>query len=458
MNEQRERARAASHFTSDLDASSLSASVLSELLDEQEFSGYDEQTSSGQVVGLFIEGQPAPTVRQGDQCIIVLDKTPFYGESGGQVGDTGLISLGAAAQVNVVDAKKQVGLTLHYGEVADGALHLGDSVQASVDEKSRQAIRLNHSATHLLHAALRQVLGDHVEQKGSLVDAERLRFDFSHADAVNGDELLKIERLVTDQMRAPDAVAVAVMPYADAMDSGAMALFGEKYSDVVRVLRMGTFSVELCGGTHANRTGDIGLFKLIAESGIASGVRRVEAVTGVRAVDYVQQSESSFKDIANLLKTSPDQATKKIEQLADRVKGQEKEILALKQQLAGQSSGDISENAVSVGDIKVVSQAIKGADVAALRGTMDKLKDRLPQSVIVLATVEDSKVRLIAGVTKNLTKRMAAGELVNFVAQQVDGKGGGRPDMAQAGGNDPSKLDEALASVVDWVTERSSLE
>ena len=458
MSEQRERARAASHFTSDLDASSLSASVLSELLDEQEFSGYDEQTSSGQVVGLFIEGQPAPTVRQGDQCIIVLDKTPFYGESGGQVGDTGVISLGAAAQVNVVDAKKQVGVTLHYGEVAEGALHRGDSVQASVDEKSRQAIRLNHSATHLLHAALRQVLGDHVEQKGSLVDAERLRFDFSHADAVNGDELLKIERLVNDQIRANDAVDVAVMPYADAIGSGAIALFGEKYSDVVRVLRMGTFSVELCGGTHANRTGDIGLFKLIAESGIASGVRRVEAVTGVRAVDYVQQSESSFKNIANLLKTSPDQATKKIEQLADRVKGQEKEILALKQQLAGQSSGDISENAVSVGDTKVVSQAIEGADVAALRGTMDKLKDRLPQSVIVLATVEDSKVRLIAGVTKNLTKRIAAGELVNFVAQQVDGKGGGRPDMAQAGGNDPSKLDEALASVVDWVTERSSLE
>jgi alanyl-tRNA synthetase len=458
MNEQRERARAASHFTSDLDASSLSASVLSELLDEQEFSGYDEQTSSGQVVGLFIEGQPAPTVRQGDQCIIVLDKTPFYGESGGQVGDTGVISLGAAAQVNVVDVKKQVGVTLHYGEVADGALHLGDSVQASVDEKSRQAIRLNHSATHLLHAALRQVLGDHVEQKGSLVDAERLRFDFSHADAVNGDELLKIERLVNDQIRANDAVDVAVMPYADAIGSGAIALFGEKYSDVVRVLRMGTFSVELCGGTHANRTGDIGLFKLIAESGIASGVRRVEAVTGIRAVDYVQQSESSFKNIANLLKTPPDQATKKIEQLADRVKGQEKEILALKQQLAGQSSGDISENAVSVGDTKVVSQAIEGADVAALRGTMDKLKDRLPQSVIVLATVEDSKVRLIAGVTKNLTKRIAAGELVNFVAQQVDGKGGGRPDMAQAGGNDPSKLDEALASVVDWVTERSSLE
>jgi alanyl-tRNA synthetase len=454
MNEQRERARAASQFSNDLDAGAINAVALTQLGIEQVFSGYDEETSQGQVVGLFVDGAAVDEVNRGQRCAVVLDKTPFYGESGGQVGDAGVISGTSSSQFTVMDTRKQAGLTLHYGEVAHGTLHVGDSVESSVESKSRQAIRLNHSATHLLHAALRQVLGEHVEQKGSLVDADRLRFDFSHPDSVDDDALARIERIVNDEIRSNSSIDVDVMAYQDALDSGAMALFGEKYTDEVRVLRMGTFSVELCGGTHAARTGDIGLLKLISESGIASGVRRIEAITGIRALAYVQERDSNFKVIASLLKTSPEQATKKIEQLTDKVKGQEKEILVLKQKLAGQSSGDLGDSAMSVGDIKVVSQSIEGADIAALRGTMDKLKDRLPQSVIVLATVEDGKVRIIAGVSKSLTKRMAAGDLVNFVAKQVDGKGGGRPDMAQAGGNDPSKLGQALGSVVGWVTER----
>jgi alanyl-tRNA synthetase len=308
----------------------------------------------------------------------------------------------------------------------------------------------------LLHAALRQVLGEHVEQKGSLVDAERLRFDFSHSQAVTADELGAIERLVNAQIRANNPVEVEVMSYADAIDSGAMALFGEKYADEVRVLRMGTFSVELCGGTHASRTGDIGLLKIIAEGGVAAGVRRIEAVTGAGAFDAVQASEASLKTVAALVKAAPDTVVQKVQQLSERARSQEKEIQTLKSRLAGQSSGDLADNVVKIGDIKVISEAIEGADVATLRAAMDRLKDKLNTAVIVLATIEDDKVRLIAGVTKDLTGRLKAGELVNFVAQQVGGKGGGRPDMAQAGGTEPANLPAALASVVAWVEERAS--
>ncbi len=455
MNAQRERARAASQFGSVDTAGAISAKALQDLGKQQVFCGYETTVATAEIIGLFVDGVAALEVNAGESAVIVLAATPFYGESGGQIGDQGVITT-ENAQFQVTDSQNKTGLTLHYGRLDSGTLQVEDRVEAAVTVVRRQATRLNHSATHLLHAALRGVLGKHVEQKGSLVEPDRLRFDFSHPQPMRADEIIQVERLVNENIRENLPIEVEVMSYQNAIDSGAMALFGEKYSDEVRVLRMGSFSVELCGGTHASRTGDIGLFKMISESGIASGIRRIEAVTGTGALDIVQSSERNLNSIASLVKAPGDEAEKKVEQLIARARAQEKEIQGLKSRLAGQSSGDLKNTATNVGDIKVISHAIDGADMATLRGAMDGLKDRMDQAVIVLATVEDDKVRLIAGVTKDLTDRMAAGKLVNYIAGQVGGKGGGRPDMAQAGGNDPSKLKAALASVVGWVEEHAS--
>ena len=450
---QRERARAASQFTSA--GAGLSADLLATISTVPVFCGYECIEQAAQVIGMFNDGQAIETLAANEEGVMVLDATPFYGESGGQVGDRGVISAGATVFA-VDDTQKQGDVVLHYGTVKTGAFHRFDKVEAEVDGPRRHAIRLNHSATHLLHAALRQVLGEHVQQKGSLVDAERLRFDFSQPRAVSADELSAIERLVNAQIQANLDIAVATMPYQQAIESGAMALFGEKYADEVRVLRMGDFSVELCGGTHADRTGDIGICKITSETGIASGVRRIEALTGMAAVEAMQTTASELREIATQLKTPIDGVLAKIEQLMERLRAGEKEIQTLKQQLAGASGSELGSSATSVGDIRVVSEVIANADASSLRAAMDRLKDKLRSAVVVLATVEDGKVRLIAGVTKNLTATFKAGELVNFVAQQVGGKGGGRPDMAQAGGSKPEKLDDALASVVPWVEEHTT--
>jgi len=454
MEEQRTRARAASQFGAAGEGAAISAQALAEIGAGQPFTGYETTEQSASIIGLFLEGEAVSTMGAGDSGVVVLDTTPFYAESGGQAGDRGRLA-SAEGEFSVEDTQKQGGLFLHTGTVGAGTINLGDRVDAVVGAARRQATRLNHSATHLLHAALRQVLGEHVEQKGSLVDAERLRFDFSHPGAVNADEIATIEQRVNDEIRANYAIEVESMAYADAIDSGAIALFGEKYADEVRVLRMGSFSVELCGGTHAARTGDIGLFKILSEGGVAAGIRRIEGITGEASFERVQDNERRLKAVGELVKAGPDAIVQKVQQLSERARTQEKEIQTLKGKLAGQSSGDIADNVVRIGEVNVLSEAIEGADVAALRATMDRLKDKLKPAAIVLATIEDGKVRLIAGVTKDLTDRLKAGELVNFVAQQIGGKGGGRPDMAQAGGNEPDKLDAALKSVAGWVEKQA---
>ena len=455
MDAQRTRARGASQFVSAAGARAIGSQALAKIGRKQAFSGYETTVQAAKIVGLFRNSKAVEVVNTGDTGVIVLDTTPFYAESGGQVGDRGTIVVGDTVFA-VLDSQKQADLTLHYGTVERGRLKVADHVEAIVGNTRRQAIRLNHSATHLLHAALRRVLGDDVAQKGSLVDDERLRFDFSHPQALAPDELMFVERVVNEQIRENHDIEVQSMSYQAAIDSGAVALFGEKYADEVRVLRMGTFSVELCGGTHARRTGDIGLFMVIAESGVAAGVRRIEGVTGTVALERMQDRERTLKEIAALLKSTTEGVAQKVEQLHDRARTQDKEIQNLKRHLAGQSSGDLAATAVRVGDIRVVSAAIEDADIAGLRSATDRLKDQLQRAVVVLATIEGDKVRLIAGITKDLTERMAAGDLVNFVARQVGGKGGGRPDMAQAGGNEPAKLDIALASVKAWVEDRQS--
>jgi alanyl-tRNA synthetase len=383
----------------------------------------------------------------------VLASTPFYAESGGQVGDRGRL-IGADGVFEVVDTRKQGGLHLHYGSVKLGTLKAGADLRAEVEVPRRQATRLNHSATHLLHAALRKVLGTHVEQKGSLVDAERLRFDFSHAAAVTHDELTAIERMVNAEIRANNPVQTDVTSYDQAVASGAMALFGEKYGDEVRVLRMGDFSVELCGGTHASRTGDIGALHIVSEGGVAAGIRRIEAVTGEAATEETLRNTDTLRKIGALVKGRGDESLERVTQLLERARAQEKEIQQLKAKLAGQSGRDLADAAKLVGDVKVLSEIVDGADAAALREAVDKLKDRLQKAVVVLGTVEEDKVRLVVGVTKNLSDKVKAGDLANFIAQQVGGKGGGRPDMAQAGGSDIAALLPALASVHAWVAQK----
>ena len=447
MNEQRNRARAASKFGVDLRAEM-------KVDGQTKFTGYESESGKGRVTHIFRGTEPVQELRAGEEGQVVLDSTPFYAESGGQVGDRGMLASGDA-RFTVADTQKLGKSHVHVGRVESGALRVGADVTADVDHGLRQATRLNHTATHLLHAALRKVLGTHVSQKGSLVSPERLRFDFAHYSAVTPDELREIERLVNAEVRANAAAETRLMKYDDAVAAGAMALFGEKYDDEVRVLRVGDFSTELCGGTHANRAGDIGLFRVVSEGGIAAGVRRIEAVTGEGAFEHVVQTDHMLRDIAGLLKATRDDVEEKVRQIVERSRRLEKEIAQLKDKLASGQGRDLAADAATIGGAKVVATKVDGADAAALRNAVDQLKNKLGSAVVVLGSVDaGGKALLIAGVTADLTGKVKAGELVNFVAQQVGGKGGGRADLAQAGGTQPENLDAALASVAAWLGER----
>lgn len=449
MNAQRDRARAASKFGVDQRAAiKLDAKT--------GFCGYELEQDQGKVVALIRDGQQVQTLSAGESGQVVLDRTPFYAESGGQVGDSGRLTA-ATSEFEVADTQKIGAAFTHIGHAVSGEIKLGDVLSARVDHARRSAIRLNHSATHLLHAALRNTLGAHVTQKGSLVTAERLRFDFSHYSAVTAEELQQIERLVNAQVRANAPVETKLMNQDAAVAAGAMALFGEKYDDEVRVLRIGDFSMELCGGTHASRAGDIGLFKIVSEGGVAAGVRRVEAVTGLGAMEWVGSSEALLRELAGLVKGARDDVSDKVRQVLDRNRKLEKEVAQLKSKLASGQGKDLSESAITVAGIQLVAKEIPGADVAALRSAVDQLKDKLQSAVIVLASVDDNdRVVIIAGVTRDQINRFKAGDIVNFVAQQVGGRGGGRPDMAQAGGTEPAKLAAALGAVASWLEERAS--
>ncbi len=446
MAAQRERARAASSFSV----------VSGEGLDVQvrtEFTGYEHLEDEGNVLALFRDGEPVEQLGEGDEGLLVLDRTPFYAESGGQAGDHGVLRLGDAELV-VLDTQKQGDAFLHQVRVQTGRVAVGDKLEACVDKQRRRQIADNHSATHLLHAALRQVLGEHVQQKGSLVEADRLRFDFSHFDALTPEQLAQIEALVNAQIRANLAVETRLMSADEAKASGAMALFGEKYGDVVRVLSMGDFSVELCGGTHVARTGDIGLFKVVSEGGVAAGVRRIEAVAGEAALRYIGETEKNLQRIAALLKADTGIVVSKLQALLERARGLEKEVEQLKAKLASSQGGDLAAQAVDIDGIKVLAAKLEGVDAKSLRDTVDQLKNKLGHAAVVLAAVDGDKVSLVAGVTKGETKRLRAGDLVNSVAQQVGGKGGGRPDLAMAGGKDPAGLDADLQAVPEWVRSR----
>ena len=446
MDKQRERARAASQFKADHSGGAR-------VEGESEFTGYDHLQGTGTIIGLYTEGRSVQRLEAGQSGLVVLDRTPFYAESGGQVGDSGWL-LAEGVEFEVEDTQKQGAAHGHLGVLRSGTLTVGDALQAQVDGERRQATVLNHSATHLLHAALRKVLGEHVTQKGSLVAPDRLRFDFSHPEPVSREELQQIERMVNAQIRANEAADVRHMNYDDAIRAGAIALFGEKYGDQVRVMRFGEFSTELCGGTHVQRTGDIGLFKIVSEGGVASGVRRIEAVTGRDAVQWVLAQEQTLDQVADALRASPENITVKLDQLLDRARSTEKELERVKQKLASQAGGDLASQAVDVNGVKVVASTLEGSDAKALRDAVDQLKNKLGSAAIVLATVDDAKVRLVAGVTKDLTDRLKAGDLVNVVAEPLGGRGGGRPDMAQAGGSHPERLPEAMEGVVHWVREQ----
>ena len=451
MDEQRERARSASQFGVDYNKKI-------DIEGTTDFTGYEHLQEQAKVIGLFRDGEPVEQFKRGEHGIVVLDKTPFYAESGGQAGDTGVIQGGektSGVTFNVQDTRKQGdGVFVHIGELANGVLNKGDPVNASVDMDRRQAIVLNHSATHLMHAALQTVLGEHVAQKGSLVNADRLRFDFSHFEPMTQEQIQAVEDLVNEQIRENNEVETNIMDYDSAVASGAMALFGEKYGDSVRVLKIGEFSTELCGGTHANRAGDIGVFKLVSETGVAAGVRRVEAMTGHKALEWIGQQEKSLQQIIGLVKGSKDNVQEKVQQIMERNRQLEKELDQLKGKLASSAGSELADQAVEINGIKVLAARLDGVDPKSLRDTVDQLKNKLGTAAIVLATVTGDKVSLIAGVTKDQTRVIKAGELVNMVAQQVGGKGGGRPDMAQAGGNDPEALNDALKSVPDWVQQQ----
>jgi len=446
MERQRERARAASRFTAGqaVDYSGRAT----------EFHGYEHLSLEGNIVALYKEGTQTNEIAAGEDAVVVLDRTPFYAESGGQVGDRG--ELVAPSGTFVVDDTQKIQAEVygHKGRLKTGKLHVGDRVSANVDTVARARAAWNHSATHLMHSALRQVLGKHVQQKGSLVDPQRTRFDFSHNEPMTPAQIREVERLVNEQIRHNSEVSARIMKQDEALKAGAMALFGEKYGDEVRVIGMGEFSTELCGGTHVKRTGDIGFFKVVAETGIAAGVRRIEAVTGPGALEWVQAQESKLGEAAAALRTSPQEVGAKISQIMENVKSLEKELSRLKSKLASSKGDELADQAVDVKGVKVVAASLEGADAKGLREAVDKLKDKLKSAAVVLAVSNDGKVSLIAGVTADLIGRVKAGELVNHVAQQVGGKGGGRPDMAQAGGTDPSKLPQALASVKDWVGQR----
>lgn len=443
MQAQRERARAASKFSA-AGETGVNTDV------ESVFSGYERIEAASRIAGLYRDGQSVESLVEGDEAAVVLESTPFYAESGGQVGDTGVID-NASASFTVSDTQKSGNANVHYGRLESGSLSVGDEVRAAVDGPRRRAIVLNHSATHLMHAALRSILGEHVAQKGSLVAPDRLRFDFSHYEPVTDEQLAAIEDFVNDEIRKNVPAEISHMTYDDAVDAGAVALFGEKYGDEVRVLRLGEHSMELCGGTHVSRSGDIGLFKITSESGIASGVRRIEAVTGDGALRWIDARIHELDDIAALLKSPRDQAGQRVEQLLKRNRELEKDLATTRQQLLTGGAGG-REDVTEVQGIKVLVSRMDGADARTLRDAVDRFKDKLGSAVVVLGAVDDGKVRLAAGVTKNNTGKLNAGDIIRPVAEQVGGKGGGRPDFAQAGGSNPQGLDAALASVHDWVS------
>jgi len=445
MNQQRERARAAGKFATDytdkLDVSG-----------ETDFSGYQKTEDDVEIESIFVKGEKVDSINAGDQAQIVLKRTPFYAESGGPVGDTGKLVSGNNI-FEVQDTQKQGNTFIHFGVMSEGTLKTGEQLVARVDKARRQAIVLNHSATHLMHKALRDVLGEHVEQKGSLVTPDRLRFDFAHPEPMTKDEIIRVEKLVNDEIRRNAEAKANVMSMDDAIKQGAMALFGEKYGDQVRVVNIG-YSTELCGGVHVKRAGDIGLFKIISESGVAAGVRRIEAVTGAVAVDWVETRQEQLEHISALVKSSPAEVEEKVTQVLERSRQLEKELQQLKQKLASQAGSDLVSNAVEVKGIKVLAAKLDGVDPKSLRDTVDQLKNKLGKAAVIVSTVVDGKVSLVAGVTKAETSQIKAGDLLKHVATQIDGKGGGRPDMAQGGGSNPDALPAALDSVVVWVEEQ----
>ena len=450
MNRQREQARAAGKFKMAAGLDYTGAATT--------FHGYDQlQRDGATVTAIYVDGVAVTSARSGDDAVVVLDHTPFYAESGGQVGDTGELRNGTSRLIIEDTIKIQAAVFGHHGRVVEGVISVGDLVDAKVNAERRTRTIRNHSSTHLMHKALREVLGDHVQQKGSLVNAERTRFDFAHNAPMSQAQITQVEALVNAEILANVATLARVLPLDEAQKTGAMMLFGEKYGDEVRVLDIGS-SRELCGGTHVQRTGDIGLFKIVAESGVAAGVRRVEAITGDNALSYLQSIEGTLQHLAGSLKSAPSEVPARLTQVLDQVRLLEKELASLKGKLASAQGDELLSLAVDVKGLKVLAAQLQGADAKTLRDTLDKLKDKLKTSVIVLATVEGGKVQIAAGVTAdviaNSEARIKAGELVNFVAQQVGGKGGGKPDMAMAGGTDPTRLEAALASVSGWVDAR----
>ncbi len=445
MAQQKAAGRAAGKFKMDKGVDYAGAANL--------FTGYEELTCASEVVAIYVDGAPTSSLKVGQNGIVVLDSTPFYAESGGQVGDQGVLS-GEGVEFGVEDTQKiKADVYGHHGVLNLGTLSVGDRVTARVNPITRHATMRNHSVTHLMHKALREVLGAHVQQKGSLVDAEKTRFDFAHNAPVTPEQITEIERRVNEEILANAATDASVMDLDSAQKTGAMMLFGEKYGETVRVLTIGS-SKELCGGTHVRRTGDIGLFKIVSEGGVAAGVRRIEAITGANALEYTQGLEASLHSVAATLRTPPAEVQARLGQVLDQVKALEKEIAQLKGKLASSQGDELVNQAVDVNGLKVLAATLQGADAKTLRETMDKLKDKLKTAAIVLAAVEGDKVQLAAGVTKDAIGKVKAGELVNFVAQQVGGKGGGKPDMAMAGGTDASGLPKALQSVQGWVAER----
>ncbi len=449
MDAQRERARSVKSFSVD-----YSKSI--NIDGATEFTGYSLLKDTGKIIALLKNGEAVEQLTEGEQGMLIMDQTPFYAESGGQVGDHGeLIDTASGNNIfNVSDTQKQGNVFAHIGTLTHGSLKVGDSLEAFVDESEREQIAEHHSATHLMHAALRDVLGEHVQQKGSLVDAEKLRFDFSHFEPITAEQLGQIEALVNTHIRCNHDVETKIMTQDDAIASGAMALFGEKYGDSVRVLNMGDFSIELCGGTHVQRTGDIGIFKITSETGVAAGVRRIEAVAGAKGLEWVEQGEETLAHIAELVKSNRDGMAQKVEQLLSQNHKLEKELEKLKTKMASSQGSDLASQAEDIAGIKVIAAKLDGADSKVLRETLDQLKNKLGSAAVVLATVDGEKISIVAGVSKDKTNVIKAGDLVNVVAEQVGGRGGGRADMAQAGGCNPAGLDAALKSVSGWVKQQ----
>ncbi len=446
MEAQRERARSASNFA-------VSSQGKINYEGETYFIGYDKDVAKTKVMAVFVDDVSVETVAEGQEAVVILEHTPFYAESGGQVGDVGSLTEGMNS-FHVNNTLKQGAAFLHKGKVSAGNITVGQVIHAQIDVKTRRASEKNHSATHLLHAALRNVLGSHVEQKGSLVQPERLRFDLSHHEPISADLLLEIEKLVNKYIMLNSLVDMKEMDIESAKEKGAMALFGEKYGDLVRVVNMGSFSIELCGGTHVNFVGEIGPFRILSETGIASGVRRIEAVTGEAAWEAIYANDQTLLNMASIVKSDKQQVESKVTQLVAEYKELEKQFKKLQSKLASSQGDDLLSQAIKIDNVSVLAVQIENADANTLRETLDKLKNQLAPAAIVLASVAGEKVTLVAGVSKEITAKYKAGELVNHVAQQVGGKGGGRPDMAQAGGKDPSKLKEALASVAEWARSK----